>query len=407
MNMSLPQSGGTADTLWSAAPGPVSGFYKVLKSGAGVGTDGRDAGHLAADLSSLTAEATNFTMSLASTAGAIATDPLGWLINQGLGFLMTVVKPIKDAIDFVSGNPEELSKAAGQFNNLAKEIESFSSDLLKTFDAELSDWEGEAAAAAKSRLAEFAHGVSGAADKAGDIAGLLQISSIVCKVIEDFIKGLLTELIEWLIVTWLAALASAPVTAGASTAAAGGVTAVKTAATVAKTSEKVTKFGKLLNKIRELLQKLQRFLKESSMGRKFMDSTSGKGGKALKKAQDHASDKAWKESSSVGPMTRESWQAARDEAGSSFSNMAGHGLSTAAQDAVKNQRDKLIGWEKTKFKAGEGQEDIRVVPADVAKTVGKVVDYGKKGVKAGEFASTGEDQSGSQIRSRLELSEES
>jgi hypothetical protein len=336
-------------------PGPAGPFAKLVIDGKAAAKSGNGF-----DVTTVTADAATFITSCGTTALSVAADPLGWLINQGLGFLINVCTPLKEAIDLVSGNPDALRAAAAHFSDIGKDLEKFSSDLVTEAQQQLKDWEGDAATAAAAKIGEFAEGVLGTAGEAGNVATILQLSSMLCQVIEDFIKGLLAELVEWLIVTWLAALATAPVTFGGSTAAASAVTEVKAAETTVEATEKVGKFTKLLNKIKEILAKLQEFLTKSKIADKFW-AEGGKGGKALDKP-----------------------------------------FGKALGDATKGGAKRAFGLDETNLQgAGAGGGDIKYT--DPAKIAGKIGFYGKSVDNAVTYDGVGEDQSSEQIEHELDF----
>ena len=190
----------------------------------------------------------------------VATDPIGWLVGQGLDFLLAICQPLQDAIQFVSGDGEALSTAADNFNAIGQGLSEFGQQFGEHAQQALSAWEGQAAETAADKLGQFAGGVNGVVGQAGNIAQLLQISSMVMTVIEEFIKGLLTELITWLIMIWIPALAAAIPSCGASTAAAGTATGVRAAQTGSRATRQVGKLQQLLNKIREVLQNLKSWM---------------------------------------------------------------------------------------------------------------------------------------------------
>lgn len=204
-----------------------------------------------------TVGAATFIQSCKDAATGIATDPLGWLIGQGLNFLITVVQPLQDMIHFVSGDGPALLNAASNFNKIGQGLAQYGEKFLKEIDETLKEWKGEAKEAAKARLERFATGIGGTAGQSGDIAQLLQISSMIMTVIEEFIKALLTEFVEWLILIWIPALAAAAPTFGGSVAAAWTGTFAKGTHTTVKATRQVGKLQKILNMLKQLLDKLK------------------------------------------------------------------------------------------------------------------------------------------------------
>lgn len=112
--------------------------------------------------------------------------------------------------------------------------------LRDTFDQDLASsvqsWGGQTSEVASTKLGEFANGIDGVAGQAGELAEMLMTSSMIMTIIEDIIKAILTELITWLIMIWIPALAAAVPSFGASTAAAGAATGVRVASTAGRVS---------------------------------------------------------------------------------------------------------------------------------------------------------------------------
>ncbi|MEV0676360.1 hypothetical protein AB0I60_07520 [Actinosynnema sp. NPDC050436] len=230
---------------------PFYGNY--LKTKDALGKAQKDGG---AEVTGLASEATGLIGALGTSAYGIATDPIGWLVGQGLNFLISVVQPLEDAIHFVSGDGPALSQAAENFTNIAKGV----ADLRKKFDEDLqssvTSWGGPASEAAGTKLGEFANGIDGVAGQAGELAQMLQISSMIMTIVEDFIKAILTELITWLVMIWIPALAAAVPSFGASTAAAGAATGVRVASTGSRVARIVAKLKQFLTKVLDFLRNL-------------------------------------------------------------------------------------------------------------------------------------------------------
>lgn len=201
-------------------------------------------------------EGVTFVNDALSTAGAIAQNPTGWLTNAGLGFLLSLVSPLEDAIRMVSGDGDSLRQSSGEFGDTRQALESMSRDVVQLADQALAGWEGDAAQAAKRMLAGIADELDAAAGKSDALGHVLQMSAVVMEVVEDVVRSILTEFVDWLIMTWLPALASAAFTFGGSTASAGAVTAVKALTTVADTARQVNDVQRVLTSIDSVLPDL-------------------------------------------------------------------------------------------------------------------------------------------------------
>lgn len=239
------------------------------------------------EMTGLMTDGADFISSCSELASDMATDPIGALVGQGLGFLLAICQPLQDALHMVTGDGPALSVASENFANIGQGIADFADQLAEESASALASWEGQAAEAAATTFEEFTNGVRAVAGEAGNIAELLQVSSMIMTVIEEFIMALLTELITWLIMIWIPALAAAVYTFGASTAAAGTATGVRAAQSSTQVTKKVNWLQKLLNKIKEVLTKMKTWMsKQGRTFREVMDNKQTRVSEATKSVND-------------------------------------------------------------------------------------------------------------------------
>jgi hypothetical protein len=324
-----------------AEAAPFYGNYLKTKEAWGKATDKGGA-----EVTGLASEGTGLIGSLGTSALGIATDPLGWLVGQGLNFLISVVQPLEDAIHFVSGDGPALAQAAENFDAIAKGVaklrERFDSDLEQS----VTSWGGPASEAAATKLGEFANGIDGVAGQAGELAQTLQISSMIMTIVEDFIKAILTELITWLVMIWVPALAAAVPSFGASTAAAGAATGVRVATTGSRVARIVARLKQFLTKILDFLRDLAK--RVGNVKTAFQRSMAGKQAKSLvATAKDKKSplDKLWDKEGMLGQRLQSG---------------LGGSMKTAAGDALKSQlgigKGTNAGVDKPLRNVGSGQK---------------------------------------------------
>ncbi|MFI6101980.1 hypothetical protein ACIA8G_41060 [Lentzea sp. NPDC051213] len=236
----------TGEKAVEAAPFYGS-FKKALEAAGNTG----DTGGIAALASEGSALVSSF-----SEAGQIAVDPIGWLVNQGLGFLISICEPLEDAIHFVSGDGPALQQAGENFSKLAEGLTKLQEGFNEDLSSSVQSWGGETADVAATKLGEFSSGIDGVIGQAGELSELLLMSSMIMQVIEDLIKAILTELIIWLVMIWIPALAAAVPSFGSSTAAAGAATGVRVASTASRVSRIVARLKAFLSKIMQFLRNL-------------------------------------------------------------------------------------------------------------------------------------------------------
>lgn len=203
--------------------------------------------------------------------GAVA-DPLHTLLTFGLGFLVDLIKPLDDALKLVTGDEDELKKAAEAFTKIAKDLKGLASEFATTVDTGTQSWQGASATASRERLTEFAVGIQETGFEAESIVALLEGSKALMKAAYDVVMGLIASLIEWLVITWLAAQAAAVPTLGASEVAAAGATVVQVGVTT-------TRVAGIVQKVTTVLQKISRVFKILAgklAGPKWWRTTAGK-----------------------------------------------------------------------------------------------------------------------------------
>jgi hypothetical protein len=213
--------------------------------------------------------------SMYGTVAAIGADPLNWLISQGLGFLIDWIQPLQDAIGYVTGNPERMDADMAKWARVQKALVPLSQEVRDAANAGLVTWEGEAAGAAKTKLNDFADGVLGVANDVSLIQTIMGVAKMLMELAYNFVLGLIAEFVEWMIMVWIPALASAPVTFGASTAAAGTATAVRAASTGSRATRFIARVNQILFKLKNVLYKLRKSGMENAL-RKFQKRDSGR-----------------------------------------------------------------------------------------------------------------------------------
>ncbi|WP_312860913.1 WXG100 family type VII secretion target [Amycolatopsis endophytica] len=287
-----------------------------------------DLGALAADAANTFNTATGFVNEAAGTITGIVSDPLGWLISNGVGFLISWIEPLNEALEVVTGDPEALEAGADAFNQLGADIETLRADTEQLLVDGLADWQGPGAAAAGERLAEFRDALHGTAGATGEIATLLAVSSAVMSVIKDVVTSIISDFVEWLIVTWLAALASSVVTCGGSVASAGAATAVRAGTETMKVNRWVTKLKSIIDKLHDLIGRIQGFLRKipgfTKLSEKLADHTLTENltGDLVGKLKDGTTTLGGAIREQAGEKIRESAvKAAKDQVFSTYDNL--------------------------------------------------------------------------------------
>jgi uncharacterized protein YukE len=204
-----------------------------------------------AEASQAVAETGSAATGFAADALAIGTDPLNFLISKGLGFLESFLTPLKDALQLVTGDPAALKESAARFDGLAKSIKEVADQVEHTATSCTADWTGHAAPAAGQAIGETKQSIDTTAEAAGHIATLLKISSMLMQAAYDIINGIIADVIEYIVVTWIAAQAAAA-----------GATAVEVGVGAEQAGTKAQEAASILQKIMSVIKKISDLLKK-------------------------------------------------------------------------------------------------------------------------------------------------
>lgn len=214
-----------------------------------------DAADIMLHAGSVMTDAASFTAECAMEAGMAVLDPVGWLVDNGIGIVLHLVTPLQDALHMVSGDGPALSDASDDFAAIGNGLVEYAGEFVRVADETLADWEGEASNAARNALADFAKGIEGVATSAGGVSQILKTSSMIMTVVEEVIRAIITEFVTWLIWIWVPALAASVVSLGSSIATAMSASVAKAASTFSRVTGKMGKLGELLDQILEFFKK--------------------------------------------------------------------------------------------------------------------------------------------------------
>jgi hypothetical protein len=270
--------------------------------------------------------------SFAGDAATVLQDPLNALISAGLGFLMDMIAPLRNELEKVTGNPDALDKGKEAFGDLGKDIAKLADELSQITQSGFQNWSGAAKNAATQKVQTFVQGVRGTANNAEDISQLLAVSGTLMEAAYNLVMGIIADLIEWLIVTWVAALAAEIPTCGGSTAAAGAATAAEVGVEGANAAEKVEQATTLVEKITSIFSKIMSELK------KLKDA-----GKAVKDGE-----KALREGKNLKGIedVKSAEGAAKEAEGAEKAAKEGKDASAAAKDQSVLDKAKNVGQKK-------------------------------------------------------------
>jgi hypothetical protein len=184
---------------------------------------------------------------------AVAVDPLGSMFAWGVGWLMEHVKPLKDALDWLAGKPDEIAAHAATWRNVAASATEAHQRYAAAVRVQTADWYGASGDAYRTHAGEQLAAVDGIATVTNAISYAVEGAGLLVGLVREIVRDLIAQFVATLAVRLPQWLAEAGVTLGLATP----VVAAQVATLVAKWVNRIQYFIRaLLNSLRRLNGKL-------------------------------------------------------------------------------------------------------------------------------------------------------
>ncbi|MGI5226959.1 hypothetical protein [Actinoallomurus sp. CA-142502] len=221
--------------------------------------------NISTDLANLGADATQALFEIPQALIWISRNPLDYLVQTGITFLLNAFYWTKYLADCVTGDPIATGQAAYNYDSLAQGCHQLAKDLTTALNASLANgnWHGAAADAARDRLTMLRDGIDDTGRNADQIASLLQLTSSIMGAVEGIVKGTIAGVIFWAVKYWMAAQLVAAGTGGTSEI-------VVVAKIHEESAEAATRLGRLIKRVEAFLAKVAALLRR--LGRSLQNT---------------------------------------------------------------------------------------------------------------------------------------
>jgi uncharacterized protein YukE len=259
-------------TTWSTGAGvvdSVNGFVDTLTAESeGEGVDVVDAALGGAGV----------VVDLVSTAA----NPLSSLASAGVGWLLEHISFIREPLDALLGDPDEINANVDQLKTAALEMKVLAREHQEDVRG-AADWEGEAGDAFRAQMEQMAAEYEALGSTMDGTAAIYALSgALVCE-LRSLVFGWISDLLGELIAGALIAAASAVVTLGSSVAAFAGYAGTRAAMLATKMAGRLTKLGaamarmggrmaQLAEKMNGLIKGLERFAEHGGHAKTAYDA---------------------------------------------------------------------------------------------------------------------------------------
>ncbi|MEU4672771.1 RHS repeat-associated core domain-containing protein [Amycolatopsis sp. NPDC023774] len=130
-----------------------------------------------------------------------AMDPFGAALAAGVGWLLEHVGPLREALDGLTGNADQIQAQSETLANVAKELGAVATDLTDEVNADLQSWSGAAADAYRQRAQDLSASLQAAAKGCEGAAGGVkkggEVVAAVRTLVRDIISQLIGHMISW------------------------------------------------------------------------------------------------------------------------------------------------------------------------------------------------------------------
>lgn len=196
----------------------------------------------------------------------------GWmsgLLSEIYGVMKPLVNPLVEKWDSVVGEPEAVNDVAAQWRGMSESLTNLATFQRQAAAATDGGWQGEAHDAYLAKVEEVAEAIKSMAGQVKEVAGFLDSAAEEVRNVEQLVKDLVFELIEWAAISLAVGAAGAIFTFGASAAAGAAAAAAKAGVTGAKIASLLSKVATALKKIAALIKAYQAWVKALGFKKAF------------------------------------------------------------------------------------------------------------------------------------------
>ncbi|MGC7093811.1 WXG100 family type VII secretion target [Amycolatopsis lurida] len=126
-------------------------------------------------------------------------NPIEILTSMGLGWVIEHLSPMKDWLDQLTGNQDELDLTIQTWAEISKQVQATAEDLNTTVQQDCATWSGTSADRYREYIQRRLDALVKLSDDAKSGAGLIDVAKTVLAVVRNLIRDLITEVCAKLI----------------------------------------------------------------------------------------------------------------------------------------------------------------------------------------------------------------
>ncbi|QFZ23319.1 hypothetical protein [Saccharothrix syringae] len=158
------------------------------------------------------------TIGAVSSTVMLAVDPFGTLLGAGIGWLLEHVSFLREPLDQLMGDPDEINANVEAHKKQAAELRVLAEDHRKGL-VDFDGWSGQSADAFKASMEALGQELDTLANGVEQKAKIVAICGVLVQVLRDIVRDMIAQFLGSLLAAGIAAAAAAIFTFGASIAA--------------------------------------------------------------------------------------------------------------------------------------------------------------------------------------------
>ncbi|MFG1716087.1 WXG100 family type VII secretion target [Micromonospora sp. NPDC049203] len=131
---------------------------------------------------------------------ALVSDPAGALLQYGIAWLIEHVKPLSEALDWLAGDPAEITAHAQTWRNVAASLRADAAELTHAVRAEVAGWTGAAATGYRRWVGEQQQAITGLAQGAEAMAAITEGAAGLVAAVRLLVRDAIAACVSRLIV---------------------------------------------------------------------------------------------------------------------------------------------------------------------------------------------------------------
>ncbi|MDT0532325.1 WXG100 family type VII secretion target [Micromonospora sp. DSM 115977] len=131
---------------------------------------------------------------------AFVSDPVGALLQYGIAWLIEHVKPLSEALDWLAGDPAQITAHARTWRNVAASLRREAADLAAAVRTDVASWGGGAGPAYRAWAAEQQQAIGGLAQGADTLAAITEGAAGLVAAVRLLVRDAIATCVSRLIV---------------------------------------------------------------------------------------------------------------------------------------------------------------------------------------------------------------